>query len=122
MAPRQTYILSPTTVNADRATLIALRDIVEYAPRNPAHSVDNLIQLEAAHEQAELEVNRLRRLLDAARNQMIQTGWAFHEGILGARSEVIVQFGPDAQAVQDIGLKRRSARKRPVRRQTATAG
>ena len=36
-------------------------------------------------------------------------------------SQVIAQYGPDSAAVQLLGLKRKSERRRPVRRSAAAA-
>jgi hypothetical protein len=43
-------------------------------------------------------------------------GLPLYEAIRGAKEQVIAQYGGDSLAVQAIGLKRRSQRKRPVRR------
>ena len=51
-----------------------------------------------------------------ARDLAIAAEWALHDGMLGAKAQVIAQYGPDAHAVQLLGLKRKSERRRPVRR------
>jgi hypothetical protein len=38
------------------------------------------------------------------------------QGILGAKTQVIAQYGADSRAVELLGLKRKSARRRPTRR------
>jgi hypothetical protein len=37
-----------------------------------------------------------------------------HESILGAKTEIISQYGNDSYAVELIGLRRKSARRRPL--------
>ena len=63
---------------------------------------------------------RLQEALEQARVVEIETTHAFHDVILGAKDQVIAQYGPDATAVQIIGLTRKSDHKRPTRRK-ATA-
>jgi len=59
--------------------------------------------------------------LAIARDVAAAAEWVLHEGILGARSQVIAQYGPDSNAVQMLGLKRKSERKRPTRKSSAPA-
>jgi hypothetical protein len=64
---------------------------------------------------------RAVQALATARNQAAATEWALHEGILGARWQVIAQYSPDSKVVQMLGLKRKSERKRPTRKPSAPA-
>ena len=67
--------------------------------------------------QAEVRaVQALARARDAAE----EAEWALHDGILGAKAQVIAQYGPDSNAVQAVGLKRKSERRRTVRRVPAS--
>jgi hypothetical protein len=116
MPSRQDYQLAPSVLTSDRATLTALQDITAYAPHNPDHETAVLCENEALLRQAEIDVERARLALDAARERLIQAGWKFHNLILDAKAEVVAQFGPDSQAVYAIGLKRKSDRKRAPRR------
>lgn len=121
MAPTSTYRLSPLTVEADRTALLALQDMPDYQPRNQAHSVGALAELEAALSQAEQAERRARIALDAARDKVIAAAHAFHDATLGAKTEVVAQYGADSAAVQAIGLKRKSDRRRPTRRVGSSA-
>jgi hypothetical protein len=47
--------------------------------------------------------------------------WEFHNLMLGAKDQVIAQFGRDSNEVQAIGLKKSSERKAPQRRQPTAA-
>ncbi len=40
--------------------------------------------------------------------------WRFHEVMLGAKDQVIAQYGVNSDQVQALGLKKKSERKRPV--------
>lgn len=58
---------------------------------------------------------------------MVHLGWrgprrvALHNAILGACTQVLAQYGDDSDAIQSLGLKKRSDRKRPVCRATCIA-
>ena len=54
--------------------------------------------------------------LNTARDAAIRAERSFHNAILGAKDQVIAQYGADSDAVQSLGLKKKSDRKRPGRR------
>lgn len=121
MALNRSYLLSPATIDDDRAVLRALQDIAGYAPHNPEHTVAALIQSDDILQQAEIEAERARLAFDAARERLLAASWTFHNNVGGAKTEVTAQFGADSQIMHAIGLKKKSERKRPTRRpKTAT--
>jgi hypothetical protein len=67
-------------------------------------------------EQAQQAEARAERALAAARAAAQAAEWAFHNSILGVKREIVAQYGPNAEQVRAIGLKRASDRKRPMRR------
>ena len=107
-------------LEADRNTLLALQDLSDYKPLHSDYSAEALKTLEAALTQAEQAEQRARIALDAARDKTVEAAWAFHSATLGAKSQVIAQYGSDSLAVQAIGLKKKSDRKRATRRSVAT--
>jgi hypothetical protein len=113
--------VTATALAADREAVLALQDLLDYTPRNPAHSTPALQQLEAELTQAQQAESRARRALDMARNHADEVAQRFHNAVLGAKAEVIVQYGSDSPAVEHVGLKRKSERKRPARRPAASA-
>lgn len=116
MPTQRIYPLSQPVLAADRLVIRAMKDIPDYSPRNPDHSVAALQSLELSLQQAEDELTRLSLASDAARKRVTEMSWALHEGVLGAKAEVIAQFGADSHAVAAMGLTRKSERKRPTRR------
>ena len=122
MSAQPQYFLAAPVLTSDRAALHALQDIPAYAPRNPELSMASLSSSEEALTQAQLDTERTRLAYEAARAREIAAGWDFHERIIGAKAEVIVQFGADSQEVHAVGLKKKSERKRPVRRRTTPRG
>jgi hypothetical protein len=80
------------------------------------YSATALAELGRAMEEAQQAEVRALQALAAARDAATAAEWALHEGMLGAKAQVIAQYGPDSNAVQLLGLKRKSERRRPVRR------
>lgn len=113
--------LAPGTLEADRASLLALKDLTDYTAVNPAYSAQALIALDEIVMRADETTLRARKALAAARDAEIAAAREFHNAILGAKSAVIAQYGNDSPAVQAIGLKKKSERKRPVRRSVRNA-
>lgn len=116
--------VDPKTLAADRAALLALEDVADYAPRNAAYSIPELRGREARLTRAEQAAARAYRAFELAREERIAAGHAFHDGMLGAKAEVVVQYGEDSPVVESVGLKRksqyrRSTGRRPLARKQA---
>lgn len=109
------------TIEADRATLRAMRDLGDYQPANLAYDLATLQALEEALTRAEEAEERYRRALEQARDERTEASRMFHEAILGAKAQVIAQYGNNSYAVQAIGLKKKSEYRRPTRRPSPPA-
>ena len=116
MAIHQNRKPSPEDMKSDRTALLAIRELRDYVPVNRAHSVEALTALEQALIQAEQEEQRLQNALATARDTAIAAAWELRNSILGAKAAVIAQYGADSNAVQTLGLKKKSDRRRPSRR------
>ncbi len=101
---------------ANRNALIGVQSLPDYTPSNSAYTAARLADLARAMEEARQAEVRAMQAVTAARDAAAAAEWAFYEGILGARSQVIAQYGPDSNAVQMLGLKRKSERKRGIRK------
>jgi len=108
--------LSPEAIQNNRSALIGLQSLPDYQPQNPACSVGELDALVRTMELAQQAEVRALQVLAAARDAAAVSEWQLHEAMLAAKAQVIAQYGPDAPAVQLVGLKRKSERRRPVRR------
>ncbi len=103
-------------IQTNRHALIGVQSLPNYAPMNSAYSAGTLGELGRAMEAAQQAEVRAVQALATARDLAAAAEWALHDGLLGAKAQVIAQFGPDSSAVQLLGLKRKSERRRPVRR------
>lgn len=116
MATRQTNSLPALVIESDRAALVALKTLHDYAPTNRTLSVEAIGALEAQLRQAEEAELLAAKALAAARDARAAAGWDLHNAILGVKATVIGQYGHDSDAVQAIGLKKKSNYRRPTRR------
>ena len=108
-------------MDADRTALIGVQSLPDYAPNNAAYTAVRLAELGRAMEQARQDEVRAVQALARARDAAAEAEWALHDGILGAKAQVIAQYGANSNAMQLVGLKRKSERKRSVRRVSAGA-
>ncbi len=120
MLINQARRLNREQLAADQNALDAVRDLADYTAVNPTYTTERLNALDAAFQSAEQNERRLQIALDAARDATVAAAWERHNAILGAKTQVIAQYGPNANAVQALGLKKKSERRRPTRRMVAT--
>jgi len=112
--------LPQSTLDTDQAALLALKMLADYAPTNPALSIQATSELAERLRHAEEAEIHAANALAAARAQRDAASWEFHRTILNVKAAVIAQYGPDANAVQALGLKKKSDYRRPTRRRPAT--
>jgi hypothetical protein len=108
--------ITPPVLEADRASFAALQGIAGYAPANPAFAAAKIGAARDALQSAQAAEAQAAAALAAARDNAVAAEWEFHNLILGAKDQVIAQFGRDSNEVQAVGLKKASERKAPVRR------
>ncbi|MEI7768845.1 MAG: hypothetical protein WCI67_02595 [Chloroflexales bacterium] len=110
---------SSTDLDADRAIVVALQDVSDYAPTNSACSVAALRELVATLDRAEEAELRAKRALEVAREQAIAAARSVHSTVLETKVQVMAQYGSDSPVVHAVGLKQRSERKRRALRAPA---
>lgn len=121
MATRTPYRLQGSVIASDREVLAALAGLPDYAPTNLALTTDSLRQLEAALVQAQDEERRIVHEARVIRERVTLAAWVLHEAIRGAKVQVMAQYGRDSLALNSVGLKRESERKRPTQRRRQPA-
>lgn len=52
----------------------------------------------------------------AARDAAVEAEWAFHNAVLGSKTQVDAQYGENSDQRQSLGRKKKSERARPTRR------
>ena len=91
-----------------------------YAPSNPSCAILQLQTLRDGLVDARDVEAQKQADLDAARDEATVAEWAFHNAVLGAKDQVIAQFGDDSNELQALGLKKKSEFKSPTPKKPAT--
>ncbi len=113
MAKNQNIRVRPMALQADLAAHGTLQSLSTYAPVNPAFAKTALAgKLNAMKAAQEAEVNA-QNALAAARDLAAAAEWDFHNAMLGAKDQVIAQYGSDSNEMQAMGLKKKSEHKPP---------
>ena len=89
---------------------------------NPAYTFAALTSAHGALQSARTAEAQAEAAYASARDNAVAREWEFHNLILGAKDQVMAQFGRDSNEVQAIGLKKASERKAPQRRSKPEAG
>jgi hypothetical protein len=108
--------ITPPVLEADRVSFAALQGIAGYSPANPAYTLAKVGAARDALQGAQATEAQAAAALATARDNAVAAEWEFHNLILGAKDQVIAQFGRDSNEVQALGLKKASERKAPTRR------
>jgi TorA maturation chaperone TorD len=105
--------LRPSQIQVDRDAYAALLAIADYAPANPAYTVAALTAASTGLAAAQQTEAQAAAAAASARDDAAAREWEFHELILGAKDQVVAQYGKDSNEVQSVGLKKRSEYSRP---------
>lgn len=118
MASKNTRPLSPSQLQVDVDAYAALKDIPGYTPANPDFSFANGTAAKVAMEAAEEQSAQDAATAAGSRDDEVAAQWAFHDFILGAKTQVKAQFGDSSNELQALGLKKKSEYKSPSKKQT----
>jgi len=121
MAKNQTIRVRPTQLQADQDALTAVQSLGDYKPSNPAFGMDKLSAALSAMQSAEQAEVNAGNTLAAARDGAVAAEWEFHNAMLGVKDQVVAQYGDDSDAVQSLGLRKKSERKSPARKIAKTS-
>lgn len=121
MAKKQTTRLRPDALSTDQKALAALQAISDYSPANAAYTKDALAAKQQAMKTAQDAEAQAQAAMAAARDAANAAEWDFHNAILGAKDQVIAQYGDDSDQVQSLGLKKKSEYKTPTGRKPKAA-
>lgn len=107
----------PTKIlEEDRYALIGLQSLDSYTPANSNFDTATLTTLHSQMLAVQSELISTMQRIDALRDKVADAENAFHNGIQGAKNQVIAQYGDDSLEIQTLGRKRKSERRRPSRR------
>lgn len=122
MANNPTHRISPAILQSDLDSFAALQAIANYAPANAAYSLAAVTAAKENMEAKQTAETQAAAALAAARDAANEGEWAFHDAILGVRTQVTAQFGENSDEVQSLGLKKKSEYKKSVKKQSGKKG
>jgi hypothetical protein len=111
--PDQSRRLKPSLIQADKDAFAALQAVTGYAPANPAYALTAITTAQSSLTAAQQAEAQAVAAAAAARDDAVAKEWAFHNLMLGAKDQIIAQFGKDSNEVQAVGLKKKSEYSRP---------
>jgi chemotaxis regulatin CheY-phosphate phosphatase CheZ len=120
MAKDQTRRLTFVVLSADRKAFAALQAVDDYAPSNQAYTTEAIKAARDRMDDSQREAIQAERAAAAKRDIATASEWEFHNAILGAKTQVTAQFGPDSNELAALGLKKKSEYKSPTRRKQST--
>ncbi len=120
MAKDQTTRLKPAFLEADKSSHAALQAITSYAPANVTFALASINAARAALDTAQAAEAQTAAAAASARDDAVTKEWEFHNLMLGAKDQVVAQFGRDSNEVQSVGLKKASEYR--TRRRATTKG
>jgi hypothetical protein len=92
-----------------------------YQPANAEFALAKLQAASAASKAAADAFAQAEADWQAARDGNVAAQWAFHNALLGAKQQVVAQFGDDSDEAQAVGLTKKSERAKPAARAKAAA-
>jgi len=95
---------------------MALKNVAGYAPANEDFSVPTLDTKHATLTGAQTASAQADATAATKRDDMVDAQWDFHNTVLGAKSSVVAQFGPNSNEVQAVQLKKKTEYKRRARK------
>jgi hypothetical protein len=115
MAKNETRRNSPQVISDDVDSFNALVGVDGYDPSNTDYTVAKVTAAKTAMETAQQAETQAEAAWKAARDAANAKEWAFHNAVLGAKKQVVAQFGDDSDESQAIGFKKKSEWKAPQR-------
>jgi hypothetical protein len=108
--------LDAATVKADRAELIALKKLTDYAPPNADLTIEAAIALELQLRDKEEIAFHSANTAVTDRNRRYAAEWALHNTMQRIKINIRGQYGPNSDAIESLGLKKLDDYQRPTRR------
>jgi hypothetical protein len=118
----ETKRLRPAQIADDEDNFAALQAMALYEPANLAYGIPAISAALGLLQSARTEEAQAEAALATARDNAVARGWAFHNLMLGAKDQVIAQFGRNSNEMQALKLKKTSERKAPQRKPKTGGG
>ena len=109
--------LTRKVLQEDLDAFAALKAIGDYKPSNSAYTLANITTSHSTMNDSQTDEVQKQGALDAAKDIATDDEQSFHDGILGAKTQVKAQYGENSNEFQSLGMKKKEEYK--VGRRTA---
>lgn len=116
MGKNETKRLNPSVLAEDLEIFANLKGMQGYAPANSAYTVAAITIINTNRAAAGDTEVQTTAAAETARDNHVGLQWDFHNAMLGAKNQVVAQFGPDSNEAQAMKLKKKSEYKNPTRK------
>ncbi len=111
MAVKKIARVSQRILKKDRQILAAVLSLKDYNPANGDFTAERLrealLKMDAAFKAEQEAMEAAVKAREAA----IKAEAAFHDLVLGAKRQVIAQYGDDSDEITSLGMKKKSERR-----------
>ena len=121
MAKNETIPVAADVLKTDADALAAIAKISDYKPANSNFALAKLTAASDALKEADDAFAQAEADWQAARDAHVAAQWAFHNAMLGAKKQIVAQYGDDSDEAQAMGLTKKSERAKPAARAKAAA-
>jgi hypothetical protein len=122
MAKNQNRRLSPKKLLDARRIIEGLEHLPGFIPLNKQYSLQELRELVNGMEQARDVERKDDIAAKNSRGMAIASEWRVYNAALGTRSNVVAQYGRDADELRLVGVKKESERRSPKRHMETKSG
>ena len=121
MADSNTRRLSPAVRQNDIDVLSSIAELKPYTPVNAQYTLALLNAAKETMDKAQKAELKASKDLEAARDNAAAAEFAFHEKILGGKTQVAAQYTENSNEYQSLGMKKKSEYAKPGRKKAAKA-
>jgi hypothetical protein len=111
MGKQRSARLSQRILKQDRQIAKAVLSFDDYAPSNKDFTAKRIKDAVDAVMQAEKDEAAAMKAASVARDKAVAAEALLHELVLGAKRQVIAQYGEDSDQITALGLKKKSERR-----------
>lgn len=119
---KQSRRIPPSKIVEDEEAFAALKAVANYAPANSAYTVAAIEQAYRELQEARTAEVQADAAAKTASDRVVEKQANFHGLVIGARDQVMAQFGRNSDQVQAVGRKKESDYKTPQRKSKKSTG
>jgi uncharacterized alpha-E superfamily protein len=111
MAVKKIARVSQRILKKDRQIVASVLALQDYNPANVEYTAERLGEALRKMDDAFKAEQEATEAVARAREAAVKEEAAFHELVLGAKRQVIAQYGDDSDEITSLGMKKKSERR-----------